>query len=326
MEDLEHKVLCSALIVPKLFFQYIDDIIILWNNKRGSFHDFLALMNKQHLDIVLSEESEEERTLPFLDISMKRPLISDEGEEIEPLKILIYQKLTHSDQYLHFDSEHPAMLRQNILKTIWLRAQRVPRDHPQELKIELKYIKTVFSRVTNGYPKDMIEQCFRRWEKELRRRPEMLVVSSHLVAEDLLDEEGQQKFTWPMAKDHYPSEESEQSVLGFAEGREVEAGEVEHLEMLNGDCKNAVSPEEVLRDTGDTGVQGGLGDLRRPTMIIPFLPGIGDRLQQIANKFDVWIWYTFPGKTADLFNAHRGRLHKSKSRHAIYQAHCLCGL
>ncbi len=113
----------------------------------------------------------------------------------------------------------------------------------------------------------------------------------------------------------------------------MEFGELQHMQIMDGDCQRIVTPEEALQVTGDAGngpanekVKGIVAGVRQPTIILPYLLGIGDRLRQIANKYNVRTWYTFPGKTADLFNAYRGKLHKSKSRYSVYQAHCSCGL
>ncbi len=44
LEDLEHKVLCSTVSLPKLYFHYVDDIFILWNTKQGDHSKFLSLL------------------------------------------------------------------------------------------------------------------------------------------------------------------------------------------------------------------------------------------------------------------------------------------
>ncbi len=66
--------------------------------------------------------------------------------------------------------------------------------------------------------------------------------------------------------------------------------------------------------------------LRRPTMIIPFLPGISGILKTIATDNDVQTWYTYPGKLLDQFNQHRCRVHVSKRKYSVYCTQCICGL
>ncbi len=191
----------------------------------------------------------------------------------------------------------------------------------------------------------------------------MLEVNMRRTAEDLLDEYGQQRFSWPTASSRFPTEtedipeaditeegsrdqEKESRRTGLdeerpvedlwsvktAEEKLVEMGEMDHLEMVEDGKNRIITSEDAVAETGDGGnglagnkVQGLSAMVRRPTMIVPFLPGVGDQLRQIANKHDVHICYTYPGRTADMFNAYRGKLHQSKSRFSVYQTHCSCG-
>ncbi|MCP3682023.1 MAG: hypothetical protein GY861_04965, partial [bacterium] len=277
MEDLEHKVPCTAIIIPKTYFRYVDDVFLVWNNRRGSHKEFLDLLNAQHPHIVLTEECEVERTLPFLDISLTRLLISDTGEVLEPMQIAIYHKPTHCDRYLHFKSSHPSMLRQNVLKGLFLRGQRLLKNYPRQLKNEMNHLKNAFSHASNGYPRDMIDRCFKKFEKELRRFPEKLEVRSRLRLEDLFTEEGQQRFSWPTALGRFSTEDQEELIscleeereaklgepqhtedqeeiiLDLEEDREVELGELQHMQIMDGDCQRTVPPEEALQVTGDAG-------------------------------------------------------------------------
>ncbi len=86
--------------------------------------------------------------------------------------------------------------------------------------------------------------------------------------------------------------------------------------------RSTVSGLPVASETVDSPLE----QLRCPTMVIPYLPGIGDKLKKIASDFDVRVWYTYPGKTMDRFNLHRGQAHSSKSRYSVYNAQCICGL
>ncbi len=76
MEDLEHRVLCSATILPKIYFRYVDDIFIVWDCTVGLVQEFLALLNVQHKDIELTIEEEVDGELAFLDVSLKHPQFS----------------------------------------------------------------------------------------------------------------------------------------------------------------------------------------------------------------------------------------------------------
>ncbi len=323
MEHLEYKVLCSGIPVPKILLRYVDDYFVLWNKKKGSHCDFLTALNSQHKDISLTEEIEVERRLPFLDVAITRPLFGESEDLLEPLQLEIYRKPTSSDRYLHFNSCHPAMLRQNNLKTIWLRGQRILKNFPLQLKKEMDYVKRVFSAEKNGYPIKMIEDCFKRWEKEIRRRPEMLEVNMKRIDEDLLDKSGQQRFVWPTAAARFQTGNDESNRSEQLEERSKKNNEEQPFDPDEMDLEEIMEPERISR-SGEN-VQNLPQMEHKPTMIVPFLPGVGDQLRQIANKHDVRIWYTYPGRTADLFNAYRGKLHQSKSRFSVYKVDCSCG-
>ncbi len=68
MESLEYSVLCSAPIVPKIYFRYVDDILIIWDLSKGDYGEFLRLLNNYHPAIALTEEREMDRSLAFLDV------------------------------------------------------------------------------------------------------------------------------------------------------------------------------------------------------------------------------------------------------------------
>ncbi len=59
---------------------------------------------------------------------------------------------------------------------------------------------------------------------------------------------------------------------------------------------------------------------------MPYVPGIGQKLQKIVRKYEFESWFTFPGKISQLFTRHRGREHPSKTQNAIYCAQCTCGI
>ncbi len=107
MEQLEHKVLCTRPIVPKPYFHYVDDVFLIRDEEKGEHQEFLQALNDQQEDINLTEELEENRTLSFLDVHLKRLGKSVESGEDEPLEIAIFRKPTHSGQCLHFKSATP---------------------------------------------------------------------------------------------------------------------------------------------------------------------------------------------------------------------------
>jgi len=73
-------------------------------------------------------EVEQDGKLPFLDILLKR---MDSGD----LKLCIYRKPTHTDQYLNFSSHHPVEHKLSVVRTLFERSQQlvtVSQDKIQE--------------------------------------------------------------------------------------------------------------------------------------------------------------------------------------------------
>ncbi len=146
VEELEHKVLCTALMIPMLYLRYVYDTFVVWDKTRGEQADFLLLMNSQHLDIVLMEELETDCSLAFLDVTVKRPLFDSVSEQIlEPLEISVHRKPTHTDRYLQFRSSHPPSLKRNLFHGV----QRLLHRFPSQLNSELCHLKEAFCHPNN---------------------------------------------------------------------------------------------------------------------------------------------------------------------------------
>jgi len=67
--------------------------------------------------IKFTYEVEQDGKLPFLDILLKR---TDSGG----LKLCIYRKPTHTDQYLNFSSHHPVEHKLSMVRTLLERSQQ----------------------------------------------------------------------------------------------------------------------------------------------------------------------------------------------------------
>ncbi|MCP3686471.1 MAG: hypothetical protein GY861_27855, partial [bacterium] len=184
MEDLEHKVLSTAISIPRLFFHYVDDVILVWNTENGSYEDFLLLLNECHPDINLTDELEKEDSLAFLDIRITRPAFSLDLSACRPLQISIYRKETHSNRYLHFNSAHPFNLKRNIVKALWLQANRLLKNFPRELHRELHYLRFALNHTNNDYLLYVLDRWFRQFSAELKEHPEKLLVQSRLTFEE----------------------------------------------------------------------------------------------------------------------------------------------
>ncbi len=314
MENLEYAVLCTAPAIPKLYFRYVDDVFVLWNEEQGSHRQFLDRLNQQHPSIEMTEELEVEGSLPFLDVCVTRPKAATASVSSNLLQISIYRKETHADRYLHYNSAHPMSLKRSIVRGLHLRAYRLLKSFPTQLEIEIKHLRMALTAPKNAYPPHVINRWFKDFEIEIRMKPQLLKVKSALVAADLLDQDGCQKFRQPTAIERYPPDQkssTSENTVTSVENPDTQL-EVDGLEMELED-ENEQNGEDNVRD-------------ERPVVIMPYIPILGDRLRKLATDSGLRVWFSYPGKIYDMFSEYRGRQHISKARHVVYQCQCNCGV
>ncbi|XP_068756621.1 uncharacterized protein [Montipora capricornis] len=87
-------------------------------------------------------ETEKDYELAFLDTAVSRQL---DGR----LTTSVYRKLTHTDQYLVYDSHHPYSVKRGIVKCLYERAKRLV-TKPSVTSKEKKHLCSVLD--SNGYP------------------------------------------------------------------------------------------------------------------------------------------------------------------------------
>ncbi len=152
------------------------------------------------------------RALPFLDVSIKRPLFGEDNECLEPLKINIYRKPTHANRYLQYGSAHPMDIKMAMVRGLYLRARRLLKDFPAQLSAELAYLRRSLMLPNNGYPIGTLKTWFNNFALQIRLRPGLLTVRSRLNAMEVFDELGQQFFHFPTASDRYPPMDDDDSL------------------------------------------------------------------------------------------------------------------
>ena len=110
METVETEFLKKEHLKPWVWLRYIDDIFFVWTH--DEFYNFLEHLNSFHPNLkFISECSWEEIT--FLDVTVN---LNNNQFVADP-----YCKPTDSQQYLHYNSCHPAHMKkssvsQNIIK------------------------------------------------------------------------------------------------------------------------------------------------------------------------------------------------------------------
>ena len=102
MEWLEQQAIATAPVdcKPRLWKRYVDDILeVMKRGKVGQLTDHINTIDPTG-NIKFTYEEEEDRKIPYLDTLLTR-------KEDGTVKLLVFRKKTHTDQYLNFASHHP---------------------------------------------------------------------------------------------------------------------------------------------------------------------------------------------------------------------------
>ena len=102
MEWLEGEAIATAPIEcrPKLWKRYVDDVLeVIKDGQVQQLTDHLNTVDTTN-NIKFTHEPEVEGVIPFLDILITK---KDDGT----VKLCVSCKMTHTDQYLNFESHHP---------------------------------------------------------------------------------------------------------------------------------------------------------------------------------------------------------------------------
>ena len=135
MEELEQKAIPSAPneIGLTLWKRYVDNI--LEKVKKGKTQIMTEHINTIDTtgNIKFTSEEEEDCSLVFLNVKVHH---IDDGS----IKLSIYKKPMHTDQYLLWSSEHPTVHKMSVIRSLMDRAHTVITDE-EEIKKEEQHIK-----------------------------------------------------------------------------------------------------------------------------------------------------------------------------------------
>ena len=132
MEESEVKVLNSFPQPPSLWLRFVDDTFVI--NKAEHSQDLLHHINNQDPHIQFTVEPTQQGSLPFLDT-----LVTIEPDNT--FSTAVYRKPIHTDQYLHWDSNHHITAKQSVFNTLACRDKTVSSSHDR-MERELQHIKT----------------------------------------------------------------------------------------------------------------------------------------------------------------------------------------
>ncbi len=138
MDEFEERDLQNPPVVPSVWFRYADDtFMVLLQNRIEEFTNYLNSQNRSQFTI----EEEENCKLAFLDTCIER-------REDGSLKVTLYWKPTHNDQYLNWESYHRLEHKRSVVQTLLRRAEHLVTDEEDRRK-ETSHVKRVFR--INGY-------------------------------------------------------------------------------------------------------------------------------------------------------------------------------
>ena len=131
MEFLEQKALTTAPMncKPRLWKRYVDDVLEII--AKGEIDNLTEHLNQTDPtgNIKFTHEPESDGAIPFLDtLIVKKP----DGT----VKLLVYRKKTHTDQYLNFDSHHPTYHKLGVIRTLLNRMDSIITEEDDKLAEE----------------------------------------------------------------------------------------------------------------------------------------------------------------------------------------------
>ena len=166
MEDLEQRAMENAPddLRPKLWKRYVDDTLEVI--RRGKVMEWSEHLN--HMDptgsIKFTHEEETDNSIPILDTHIHRRY---DGS----IKVKVYIKKTHTNQYLAFDSHHPLHQKMGVIRTLMNRCEELvteEEDKEEERGTIMKALEAC------GYPRWTVTNYVKKeMEKKERRRKEI---------------------------------------------------------------------------------------------------------------------------------------------------------
>ena len=147
MEGFEVKALSISL-----WLRFVDDTFVI--TKAEHSQELLHHINSQDPYIQFTVEPTQQGSLPFLDTLVT----------IEPnntFSTTVSRKPTHTDQYLHWESNHHITAKQNVYNILAHRAKKIVSSSQGTVDKELQHIKTALQACQ--FPKWALNQWHHRF-------------------------------------------------------------------------------------------------------------------------------------------------------------------
>ncbi|XP_072037303.1 uncharacterized protein [Amphiura filiformis] len=163
MEWLENQAIHTAPLDcrQRMWKRYVDDILEIV--KEGTTDSLTEHLNKVDptASIKFTYETEKDGQIPFLDTLIIR-------KPDNTVKLLVYRKQTHTDQYLSFSSHHPLHHKLGVTRTLLDRGEKIITEDEDKIAEE-NHIKNVLERC--GYPKWTMEKVKTDRANKVKNKP-----------------------------------------------------------------------------------------------------------------------------------------------------------
>ena len=147
MEDVEQRALATFHSPPRFWKRYVDDTFMVL--PCNLVQEFLSHLDSIEACIQFTFEKEtEDGKLPFLDVCLCR-------ESDGSITTSVYRKPTHTNQYLPFDSHHPAAHKASVVRTLMSRASDLSSNDVVRVAEEERVVDALKQ---NGYPLRFIQK------------------------------------------------------------------------------------------------------------------------------------------------------------------------
>ncbi|XP_072030474.1 uncharacterized protein [Amphiura filiformis] len=164
MEWLEQEAITTAPLdcKPKLWRRYVDDILEIINkDSTQKLTDHLNTTD-QSGNIKFTYEEEKEGQIPFLDTLLIR-------KQDGTVKLLVYRKKTHTDQYLSFKSQHPLHQELGVVRTLMNRKDKIVTEEDDKKDEEQRIRKAL---AVCEYPKWAMDKVKQQMKDKTTAKPQ----------------------------------------------------------------------------------------------------------------------------------------------------------
>ena len=151
---------CPREFKPKFYRRYVDDCFLIFDSP-AHVDSFLTYLNGRHPKIKFTKELENNGTLPFLDVNVKRV-----GNQFTTT---VFRKPSFTGLGLSFFSFIPKTVKLAVIQSAIFRAFKLCSSF-KLFDLELRFLRTFFK--SNGFPTHLFDFNVRRFlDKQFMRLP-----------------------------------------------------------------------------------------------------------------------------------------------------------